>query len=374
MSRRHARPFALPFVVAAAATFVITLAPSGLAGANVTTTLPGPLFGVDAINANDVWAVGERPNPADPDEDIGQAQHWNGAAWTEFPTPSFGDAIEGNLVDVSARTATDAWAVGSKGQPSFRDRQVVAEHWNGAAWSLSPAADASFNDVLAGVSAVGPSDVWAVGSYDTGGTARNHLLIEHWNGASWSIVAHPDILGELDAVVAVSTNDVWAVGSSGGKTLAMHWDGATWAQVPTPNKGTATNSLVDISARSATSILAVGTADFGQPFPGKTVALSWNGAAWSLQPTPTPSSGDTVTGVSLPPTGRPWMVGTYWPTATFFQALAERRTSSGWQQVPVGHTTFEGVAALSDSDAWAVGAAIYRWNGSSWNQVVAPCC
>ena len=79
-----------------------------------------------------------------------------------------------------------------------------------------------------------------------------------------------------------------------------------------------------------------------------------------------------MTGVSLPPNGRPWMVGTYWPTATFYQALAERRTASGWQQVPVGHTTFEGVAALSDGGAWAVGAAIYHWDGTAWTQVVAP--
>ena len=204
-------------------------------------------------------------------------QHWDDSSWTELSTPGFGEAIEGSLVDVSADTHDDAWAVGSKGQPSFRDRQVVAEHWDGTSWTASPAPDASFNDVLAGVSALKPNDVWAVGSYSTGGTGRNHMLIEHWDGSAWTIVPHQDILGELDAVEAIASNDAWAVGSSGGQTLAMHWDGTSWTRVPTPNKTTATNSLMDVSARSSSSILAVGTVDAGQPFRGLTLVLSWNG-------------------------------------------------------------------------------------------------
>lgn len=170
---------------------------------------------------------------------------------------------------MSADAPGDVWAVGSQGQPSFRDRQILVEHWDGSSWRLSPAPDASFNDVLAGVSALSPTDAWAVGSYSTGGTGRNHLLIEHWNGTAWSIQSHPDILGELDAVEAVSTTDVWAVGTAGGKTLAMHWNGASWTQVPTPNRGSQTNALSDISARSSASILAVGTAEAGQPYPGQ---------------------------------------------------------------------------------------------------------
>lgn len=63
------------------------------------------------------------------------------------------------------------------------------------------------------------------------------------------------------------------------------------------------------------------------------------------------------------------MVGTYWPTATFNLALAEQFTRSGWRQVPVGHSSFDGVAAVADDDAWAVGEAIYHWDGSAWTLV-----
>src|SRR5947207_15040509 len=71
--------------------FVAFQASSAGAGVRATTTLPGPLFGVDALSSNDVWAVGAGPNPADPDDDIGQAQHWDGSSWTELSTPGFGE-------------------------------------------------------------------------------------------------------------------------------------------------------------------------------------------------------------------------------------------------------------------------------------------
>ena len=42
---------------------------------------------------------------------------------------------------------------------------------------------------LAGVAALGPNNVWAVGTTITG------TLVEHWNGAAWSVVPSPSPAG-----------------------------------------------------------------------------------------------------------------------------------------------------------------------------------
>lgn len=123
-------------------------------------TLPGPVVGVDAVASDDVWAVGSRPDPADDDENKGLAEHWNGRAWSEFPTPSLGAERAGGLVDVSLSSSDEGFAVGSKGQRSFKDKQIVVDH------PLPPP----------GVASASPTDAWAVGAYSTGGTGRGHML------------------------------------------------------------------------------------------------------------------------------------------------------------------------------------------------------
>ena len=75
---------------------------------------------------------------------------------------------------------------------------------------------------LSAVSAVSPTDIWAVGSDSTG------PLIENFNGTSWSVVAAPAVSGgTLSGVSALSKNAAWAVGSNGsgaaaGRILQRH--------------------------------------------------------------------------------------------------------------------------------------------------------
>jgi S-layer homology domain len=59
-----------------------------------------------------------------------------------------------------------------------------------------------------GVTALSPSDIWAVG-------ANGQTLTEHWNGSSWSVVSSPSpgsSYNYLNGVTAISSSDVWAVG------------------------------------------------------------------------------------------------------------------------------------------------------------------
>jgi hypothetical protein len=330
--------------------------------------LPGPLLGLDAVASNDVWAVGSRPHF---DEDIGLAEHWDGQAWTEVPTPDFGP-LTGGFVAVSMSGPKDGWAVGSKGIKGFRDRQLVAEHWNGKKWTISHAPDASFNDIFTDVSAAAPDDVWAVGAYSTGGTGRNNPLTEHWDGQAWTIVPVPGVFpAGLDGVEAISADDVWAVGQTGGVTLTIHWDGAGWTRVDSPNGGSAPAALTAISAAAPNDVWAVGTIDAGSPFPGRTLAIHWDGTKWSQVHSPSPSSGDDVGGVAAFP-GHAWMVGTYWPTATTPKGLTARFDGGRGRLVRVpGQTTLDDVAGVAMDDAWAVGSAgIFHRGASKWRLVV----
>jgi hypothetical protein len=71
-------------------------------------------------------------------------------------------------------------------------------------------------DYLAAVAhAPGTDQLWAGGSYSNSSNGPFQVLIEQWNGSSWSVVPSPNPGGMsnlLQGVAAVSANDVWAVG------------------------------------------------------------------------------------------------------------------------------------------------------------------
>src|SRR5205814_3858052 len=78
-------------------------------------------------------------------------------------------------------------------------------------WSIIPSPNVlKSSNRLLGVSALSTNDVWAVGHYDY--STWNGSLIEHWDGAQWTIVENPQLSRILNDVEAVSASDVWAVG------------------------------------------------------------------------------------------------------------------------------------------------------------------
>jgi hypothetical protein len=361
----------LSSAVAATALLIPVAHAAAAPPAGAIRVLPGPVEGVDTLASNDAWVVGSRPDPADGDENIGLALHWNGRHWIETPTPPFGE-LTGGLADVSMSDADHGFAVGNKGIKGFRDQQIVVEQWNGTRWKLDDAPDQSFNDVLTGVVTISADDAWAVGAWDPGGTARNRPLAEHWDGHDWSIVALPDVgASQLVAVDAIASNDVWAVGESNARTLTLHWNGSTWRRVDSPNTGQSEQGLVDVSAVSSGDIWAVGTVETGDPFPGETLALHWDGSAWSVVDSPSPKSGDEVGGVAAFPGDEAWMVGTYWPDAVTDRALTAHFSGGQVRLVKIrGKNSLDGVDGVAADDVWAIGTGIFRFRGHGWHLVV----
>jgi len=212
---------------------------------------------------------------------------------------------------------------------------------------------------LYAVAAVSSGDVWAVGC---GGDCNGaQTLILHWGGTRWSKVASPDPgagVDELFAVTAVSADDVWAVGYQCGtphcggandviRSLILHWNGTKWSAVPSPDPSTVSNVLQGVTAVSASDVWAAGSEANPSTFLSDTMILHWNGTKWSRVPTPN------------------------------VETLRQPESN-----------LLYAISATSANDVWATGdwcdtpgcpypgqvttSLVLHWNGSEWSWVPAP--
>src|SRR5919201_5402454 len=118
-------------------------------------------------------------------------------AWGQEPSPNAGFGPN-DLAAVDALAANDAWAVGKYEEGLVTRPQV--QHWNGRKWTPVKLPSIGEGELLA-VAALAANDVWMVGGYESTGEA----LIMHWNGTSVSVVPHPNpgTFNRLFAVDAV---------------------------------------------------------------------------------------------------------------------------------------------------------------------------
>ena len=340
------------------------------------------LTAVSADSATDAWAVGSYADSSQVSHSL--TLHWNGSTWSRVtsPSPSRSTAGYGTyLLGVSAVSPTDAWAVGYYRNSTGGAHPLIL-HWNGSTWSRVTSPNPGGTHLL-GVSAVSPTDAWAVGWY-----GAKASLILHWNGSAWAQVANPSPGGALSGVSADSATDAWAVGSyttfsQVTYSLTLHWDGSAWAQVASPSPGgTSGTTLSGVSADSATDAWAVGDSRVNP------LILQWNGSAWAQVASPDPGGGYVILlGVSAVSATDVWAVGWY-GSSTSLQALVLQWNGGTWAQVtiptPLGATdsALSGVSTVSATDAWAVGSYrtgtgasesfILYWNGSAWKQVPSP--
>ncbi|HEX8996494.1 MAG TPA: hypothetical protein VF812_10720 [Ktedonobacterales bacterium] len=256
---------------------------------------------------------------------------------------------------------------------------------------------------MAGVSALSPTDVWAVGTNSAGeGNNLAASLIERWEGAAWRLVTNPGA-GFLNGVAAVSSTDVWAVGiepsivSSAARILIEHWNGTQWSVVPAPIPGQTNSGLTSVVAQAANSVWAAGYFN-GLGFSPQPLIERWNGSAWSVVNNPLPDGATAAKFNALsviPGSSQVWATGSVRLGAPpnggigYFQPLIERWNGSVWQIItspalPSGALAGElqGVVALSPTDAWAVGnytasdhtirTLIVHWDGTSWMVTSSP--
>jgi hypothetical protein len=188
---------------------------------------------VAAVSAGNVWAVGYYVNK----HDQPLIEQWNGTSWNVVSSPRLG-GWGGELSGITAVSASDIWAVGSHGINQYIQNSLT-EHWDGTKWSVVRSPSLPDYSQLVGATFVAANNVWAVG-YATSISSPGSIevLIEHWDGSSWSIVDNGVYNNSFSAVAVVSARDVWAVGSSDNpSTLIEHWNGTNWSAVPSPAPG-----------------------------------------------------------------------------------------------------------------------------------------
>lgn len=158
---------------------------------------------------NQVWAVGYYGST-----NQSLIERWNGTTWKVIASPNPGSGYN-QLWGVSAISASDIWAVGNYNNTNG-PTQTLTEQWNGTGWSVvsSPNVTVSFSNFLFAVTTLSANNVWAVGYDDSSGIPQT--LTEQWNGTSWSVVSSANKgthYNELFGVSGISkTGGVWAVG------------------------------------------------------------------------------------------------------------------------------------------------------------------
>ncbi|HVG00089.1 MAG TPA: hypothetical protein VND68_09645 [Chloroflexia bacterium] len=195
----------------------------------------------------------------------------------------------------------------------------------------------------------------------------------------------------LADVAALAPDDAWAVGSSHSgllvETLVEHWDGKKWriafSQV-VESRGSQFNSVAAVSPDYAWAVGAYLLLD------RQTVPLieRWNGTEWGLvAPAPVSATVGIFNGVAALDESDAWAVGYYTDERGISRTLAQHWDGREWSTVPTPSlgqrlNTLTGVAMRAKDDVWAVGYRVaeknqyvpvtMRWDGKEWRMVEAP--
>ena len=258
-------------------------------GVSVAASATDTLDGVSCVGPSFCMAVGSSGLGA-------FAETWNGTAWTlASPVVPSNVTAGAALYSVSCVSTTVCEALGTGYNVSTPE--VFGNQWNGTAWSLVPAATPSASGSppvieAAGMDCVTTTSCIAVGTTNVG-SATATPFSEQWNGSSWSLVtvAMPTgggVTGSfLASVSCAGASFCQAVGQVDGthnQNLIENWNGSMWAIVPNvpDTSPTQNQGLTAVDCFSQTTCSAVGSANAASGPSPATLALTWNGASWSI--------------------------------------------------------------------------------------------
>lgn len=202
----------------------------------------------------------------------------------------------------------------------------------------------TFNDV----EAVGPHDVWAVGTSGRFLRWWARPALWHWHDGRWHAAAMPRWLdgskvggwvNQIQAVGGSSPEDVWALGAfylvTGTVTRAVHWDGHRWAKFAVPSAPSfgslQINSVLSFGKHGAWAFGCYCDLNFSPGFATPYIARFANGS-WRAVTPRSLTSGAIWTGSAQSP-------------------------SNIW-------------AAMSDPNTGA--SALLHWNGKTWRRLPVP--
>lgn len=245
--------------------------------------------GVDSAGANEVWAVGDYESY--PDRSNVLIERWDGTRWNTSEAPIIPGAHSSSLSDVAVLSSNSVWAVGWARDASRTWTLIM--HWDGRQWRIVPSPNNTSRNELNAITAISPDDVWAVGTYYTENGASRALTL-HWNGQTWDFI--PTYLGDgksLSSVSGNASNNVWAVGCCADSVseedqypgLILRWNGTSWTQMAAPLTRGA-EGLTAVAALSPTDVWITGRYYFYDPeeetaYSGAYIRR-WDGVSWPL--------------------------------------------------------------------------------------------
>jgi hypothetical protein len=297
------------------------------------------------------------------------------------------------LISVAAVGPDDVWAAGHNAAGGVH---ALVEHWDGTEWTKAHVPATQTWAGINGLAAISANDVWGVGF-----VSKKHAglplrpLAEHWDGAAWSIVPTPSPPGVSSSAFVRAADDGagglfavgYAIAGEQRRTLVEHWDGAAWDVVPSPSPGTVANGLLDVIATSPSSAVAVGYRSDGAG--NSTLVEELDDTTWSVVHSADPNEVDSVlAAVAEAPGGRRWATGFGSGSpggSNAYRTLVEWRRTTGWREAPSANAAgpvnlLTDVNFASAGDGWAVGSQyslaegeyrplIEHWDGREWTLV-----
>lgn len=228
----------------------------------------GWVSGIDAVESNDIWAVGTRWQPALYETPL--VLHYDGAQW--LPITDAALNFTGELHDVRAIAHDNVWAVGYQIIPDMNGPSSLIVHWDGTVWQVVPSPNQQWwYYSLSGIATVNANDIWVVGMKTDWDSQLAAFF--HWDGNLWSEFPTP-LGGGLNDVSARAADDVWAVGGAG---TVVHWDGTSWNSVEFPFRA----DLQSVIARETNDVWVAGSTVKNGFSAG--LLAHWDGTKWTRE-------------------------------------------------------------------------------------------
>lgn len=312
------------------------------------------------------------------------AQPAAAAGWSIQSVPRPSRPADVYLTGVSCTSTRDCVAVGDANVVATDADTPFVEHWDGTTWSIErtptlPSADGG--GALQGVSCASSSACMAVGSVGP----QDGLLAERWNGSTWSLQRPPDPFDAwvLKGVSCASSTECVAVGA-GEVPVADRWDGRRWSAQNTHFDPQATASgLLSVSCPSRTTCDAVGADDvglcsdpyvYGSGYSDYYVEMfgAWTSGRWSVRQQPNiacSTSGNDGGGKALNA-----ISCTSRTACTAVGAEIYRWNGSRWstQRAALDKYGLSGVSCSAPDACTAVGSQVFTWNGRDWSNLPIP--
>lgn len=207
---------------------------------------------IDALSPTDVWAVGHYTPIGEPARPI--SLHWDGAIWSVVPVPVLSDDIM-ILQTVFGKSSIEVWAGGLYFDATGWRRAFLVR-WDGASWTEFPTPYLQYDSWFNDIDGTAVNDLWVVGGTQAGSGQGVKTLAEHWDGSSWQVVwtPNPRIENDIYGIGVAASTRAFISGMSTNTifqdyhTMMLGWSGQEWSTMQTPNPSTLHNELRETSA------------------------------------------------------------------------------------------------------------------------------